>query len=295
VRKVVKMIAGGRSRNSLVRDFLRRTGHDDEKAVIELAQRLVKDADMKPPIDVFRLARFYGVEVREVEGMRLDGQVIPLKDGFIIEVAKEKPVKRKRFTIAHELIHIFLLKEGLVLLDTLHELESLIPLMRRRIERLCDIGASEILMPSHFFEPKLKDYGISVDALFRLRREFQTSITSTAIRIVRASNSCAFVFWKFMSKPGDVEDFRVSWSIAPKGIFIPRYDRAFSHHMNLHTVYEALTSSRGRSCGIEEINWLGNLKGRYYVESVVMRNHDSNIPGVLSLIHLNRQNRWRDD
>jgi Zn-dependent peptidase ImmA (M78 family) len=279
------MVSERHLRSFLIEDFLKREGSDDpEDAILKLAQRLVKSAGMKPPIDVFALAKFYGIRVREVRDPNIDGQVIPLKNGFVIEVSKEKPIRRKRFTVAHELIHVFLMKSIGTSSNSI--LAADVPIVSSEIEFLCNLGAGEILMPGYLFEPKLAHYGISIDTLFRLSRDFQTTIASTAMRIVRGNGRCAFIFWRLMAKPGATEDFRVDWSIAPKGIFIPRYDRAISSHLHLRTVYEALTSDEGRSSGVENINWLGNLKGRYYVESVVIRNYNSIIPGVLSLIHL---------
>jgi Zn-dependent peptidase ImmA (M78 family) len=278
----------------LVEEFLKKEGHDDpEIAITELAQRLIKNAGMKPPIDPFELAEFYGIKVREIEGMSLDGRVIPLENSFIIEVSKEKPLKRKRFTIAHELIHIFLMKSVPLLPNNIPNKVGGFPrLVDKEIESLCDLGAGEILMPRYFFEPKLRQYGVSIDTLLRLSEEFQTSIRSTAKQIVRVDGCCAFVFWEFMAKPGAPEDFdfRVSWSITPKGIFIPRYDRAMSPNLRFYTVYEALMSDVGRSEKKEvKINRLGNLKGIYYVESIVIKNYKGNIPDVLSLILLSKK------
>jgi Zn-dependent peptidase ImmA (M78 family) len=278
----------------LVEEFLKKEGYDDPKtAITELAQRLIKNTGMKPPIDPIELAEFYGIKVREIEGMSVDGRVIPLENSFIIEVSKEKPLKRKRFTIAHELIHIFLMESVPLLPNNIPNRVGGFPLLvDKEIESLCDLGAGEILMPRYFFEPKLRQYGVSIDTLLRLSEEFQTSIRSTAKQIVEVDGCCAFVFWKFMAKPGAPEDFdfRVDWSITPKGIFIPRYARAISPNLRIYTVYEALMSKEGRSEKKDEnINWLGNLKGNYHVESIVIKNYNSYIPGVLSLIHLTKK------
>jgi Zn-dependent peptidase ImmA (M78 family) len=294
-----------RWKSFLVKEFLKKERcNDPEEAIIRLAQRLVKNAGIvKPPVDVFALAKFYKVKVREVRDMEIDGQVIPFKNNFIIEISKEKPIKRKRFTVAHELIHVFLMKNIATSFNDILKRANIftfpfptiitrgIPLLvDREVEYLCNLGAGEILMPSYLFEPKLKSYGISIDTLFRLSKEFQTSITSTAMRIVRANENCVFIFWKFMEKPGAIKDLRVSWSITPKNknIFIPRYDRAISENLHLSTVYEAFKLKR-RSSRVENINWLGNLKGYYYIESVRIKDYNDGTPGVLSLIHLTKK------
>jgi hypothetical protein len=116
-----------------------------------------------------------------------------------------------------------------------------------------------------------------------------------------AGQLCAFVLCKLMSKPGGwrkggEEEVGIKWSVAPKGIFLPRYARPSSPQRHLETVLRALEDwhsyygSGGRKdrrpdphSTIENIRWLGNLNGDYYVESIALR---SKTPTVLSLIKI---------
>jgi Zn-dependent peptidase ImmA (M78 family) len=274
-----------RWKSFLVKEFLEREHCDDpERAIIRKAQRLVKNADyMKPPIDIFRLANLQGIKIREIKKINCDGQLIPSKDYFIIEIRENNTFKRKRFTIAHEICHALLLGQKFLSLlpkDRVEILNALNP--DKEVEQLCNLGAGELLMPSYLFLPRLKRYKVSINGLFELSKDFQTSITSTAMRIVRADGRCVFILWKLMSKPGGEKELRVDWSVAPKDIFIPRYDRPKSRNLSLNTVCEAF--EQGRSSRFEKVEWLGNLKGCYYVESVRLNSY---IPSVLSLLHLN--------
>lgn len=275
-----------RWKSFLVKKFLEREGcNDPEVAIIKSAEHLVKNANyIKPPVDVFKLARIQGIRIEKIERMSCDGRLIPTADSsFIIEISQNTTFERMRFTVAHELAHQLLLGEKFFSLSTKEKAEILNILNPdREVEYLCNLGASEILMPTYLFEPRLRQYGISINALYSLSRDFQTSIKSTAIRIVRADEHCIFILWKLMSKPGATEELRIDWSATPRGIFLPRYARPNSPRRPvLHTVCKAFEA--GKSCGLENIKWLGNLRGDYYVESIKL---NSSIPSVLSLIHL---------
>jgi Zn-dependent peptidase ImmA (M78 family) len=149
----------------------------------------------------------------EIEG---DGRLEPLGtsfgDGFDLLVSKARSPARRRFTLAHELCHTFF-----------YELVPRVKFSPHREdpceERLCDGGASEILMPSWQVEAAVlasgtgtreavdsRDAVTSLVTLHELARQFQVStpammsrlrdlsLSRCRLQVWQRSNSGAFLF-----------------------------------------------------------------------------------------------------
>ena len=70
------------------------------------------------------------------------------------------------------------------------------------IEYLCDLGASELLMPSFLFRPKYLSLGFSVLSLVKLSDEFCSSLEATAIKMIKqAPGKIALIIWEEKYKP----------------------------------------------------------------------------------------------
>lgn len=95
-------------------------------------------------------------------------------DGVLrIVCATGQSIVRRRFTIAHELGHALVESSG-----------ARAPRVGRELERLCDMVAAELLMPRAVFDATLGQGAVDGPSIRRLAREFQTSLTSTALRCV---------------------------------------------------------------------------------------------------------------
>ena len=80
------------------------------------------------------------------------------------------PEGRRRFTIAHEFGHAVFEQTG-----------PNCPRHGVELEKICDMLASEFLMPSEVFRTRL-NLSIHPTEIFRLAREFGTSIAATSVR-----------------------------------------------------------------------------------------------------------------
>jgi hypothetical protein len=111
-------------------------------------------------------------------------------------------LSRQNFSCAHEIGHI--------LLDTLNISSYLQPIEYRTFdpdkrrkeiinkkEALCDIVASELLMPECVFGKYLENNNVSIMTLENMAKQFNTSIQATARRMVEISSQiCIAIFWK---------------------------------------------------------------------------------------------------
>lgn len=139
-----------------------------------------------PPFDILALASYCGYEVTTTDDLLTtqDACVVP---GHIF-VNRRKPLRRQRYSIAHELAHTLFpdYREGLSSGKKLWRAygDSEDSPGSTEFERLCQIGASELLLPRFAFVPRIHRLGLSLDAIYDLSTEFQTSVEAAARRAV---------------------------------------------------------------------------------------------------------------
>jgi Zn-dependent peptidase ImmA (M78 family) len=188
----------------------------------ELVKRVIEIRGHKTP--PFVLEEYAGLthisRISEADLGKTSGLLLKMRSGYLIKVNQNHHAVRKRFSIAHEIGHI--------LFNEL-KLERYIPSIEYRNynlqgetknrlkfrEHLCDVVATELLMPEIIFGEYLNNFGLSVSSVGRLAQIFGVSIPSTALRIAEISqHPCIAVLWKDGSKYKP-KTLRVDWSIGP--------------------------------------------------------------------------------
>jgi hypothetical protein len=132
---------------------------------------------LEPPIDPAILADYCGVLGIERRPMVPEGVLTPVQGGFRIYLqsnfADRPGVRlRQRFTIAHELVHTFY-----------YDLNGGVPKRKKSaprgqtLERMCHIGASQILVPGGLLRREVKTMGevASAESILDLARIFSVS------------------------------------------------------------------------------------------------------------------------
>ena len=135
------------------------------------------------------LAKKWGVNSIEEREIESDAMLLPSKNGYSIVLKKsERPglSVRQRFSLAHELGHLLLLKSqapaasGVVGTASKHR----DPGYSDEEERLCDQIAAEILMPRMAFQEDGWMEGWSLRSSITLHRKYNTSIRATTRRMI---------------------------------------------------------------------------------------------------------------
>ncbi len=127
-----------------------------------------------PPFDPYLVAKHLevavlpGCDLEKTDAVLLRGPEGP----YIVYDETVLSAGRKRFSIAHELSHL--------LLDRLNIEEDLVEAM----ERLCDAGAAEMLMPDPWFAEALDEVGIQADAVTPLAERFRVSRQAATRRVL---------------------------------------------------------------------------------------------------------------
>lgn len=150
------------------------------------AENLLKDLGVTAPkdIDIEAIGYHTGALIRYRPLNGCEGRIIGANERAVITVNSNAIPTRQRFTAAHELGHWHYHRgRSLICLpDDISNPANGMPYS----ERIADGYAADLLMPQFLFGPMAYQIGkVSFSAVESLRREFKTSITATAIRLVR--------------------------------------------------------------------------------------------------------------
>ena len=194
--------------------------------IVERARQLVgqmvtsKGNDM-PPFLPEDFARMKGIsKIEQADLGNTSAVLLKFHDGYVIKVNKNHHPVRQNFSCAHEIGHILF---GELHLE--HHLQSIEyrtfnPSNTGRLrssakERLCDIAATELLMPENVFRRYLSDFGASVTSIEQLARTFKVSIPAAAIRIAEISlRPCLTMLWQHQIKRG-MKTLKLAWCTNP--------------------------------------------------------------------------------
>lgn len=168
---------------------MRLSSNDMRKHVIELVRNTVDKYASTP------LPRFDEIQ----EGLGLDAEEVELPpevDGILAERtilvnSRIRNAERKQFTRFHEITHHLINEDG-ELISEIHDATlNQEGEYNRQLERLCNIGAAEFLMPSREFIKLSEQREFNVGLVPFASRQFGTSAIATMIQLAQiAPNSC---------------------------------------------------------------------------------------------------------
>ena len=158
--------------------------------VIQLVRNAVgKYASTDIP-DFDEICSSLGLVVKEVPlSLARDGMII--KQRTILINSRIQSKERKRFTQFHEITHHLIGKDE-ELISVLHEATwNQNGEYDRQLERLCNIGAAEFLMPREEFKKLYQEQGFNVRLIPFAANHFGSSPIATTIQLAQvAPNSC---------------------------------------------------------------------------------------------------------
>lgn len=165
----------------------------DEFTAVLKARAFVRSfRDLALPVAMEPYVEKVGATIRYDADLADDqsGYSLPIKGQWHIIVNARDVEERQRFTICHELGHLHL---GL---SSEHIGKSDLQLYTKRPknEILCDVFASEILLPSDLFKPLVNEAEMGFQSVITLARDFEASWTATGSRFAALNQTpCVFV------------------------------------------------------------------------------------------------------
>ncbi|HEX74815.1 MAG TPA: ImmA/IrrE family metallo-endopeptidase [Dehalococcoidia bacterium] len=204
----------------------------------QLLNQLIKDRGHdKPPFLPEEFARLQGIKkfVKADLG-KVSGVLLRFHDGYVIKVNQNHNPARQNFSCAHEIGHTLLSELKLELNTENIEFRTFNPQAHaiahsKTRERLCDVAATELLMPELVFREYLSGFGLSVQSIERLANVFKVSIRAAAWRIAEVSTEpCIALLWK-PHRSAKPKTLRLAWRAGPGG-----KSRGKANYMPVHTL-----------------------------------------------------------
>ena len=203
----------------------------------QLVNQLINDRGHdKPPFLPEEFIRFQGIErIEKADLANTSAVLLRFQDGYVIKVNQKHSLVRQNFSCAHEIGHTLLSELRLELNTEDIEYRTFDPQAPGRVvakarHRLCDIVATELLMPEMVFRKYLSGFGVSINSIELLANIFRVSIRAAAWRIAEVSTEpCIALRWQPWprNKP---KGLRLAWCIGPG-----RHSRGKGCYMPLHT------------------------------------------------------------
>ena len=239
-----------------------------EVAVIRAVESVFPDLKKAiPPIDPFHLATFRRVKQIVNTELAFDGVISLTSSGdYVIQLSSELTEERRRFTVAHEIGHtLFFDLEDRVssrfrVVDS--HIESFHPDSGE--ERICNLVAEEILMPSAHFLSRIQLFPPIASTILQLSKEFKTSIHATSHRAVQLSPYKLIIcMWEYKANMNLYETVWVVRNGHYKGAAQEKF--IVTDDQPIFRAFNAKTGFRGKK-------WisLGGPIGQYFVDCIVL-------------------------
>lgn len=151
--------------------------YDPESLLAQLGIRYPKD------IDIEVIAQYCKATVTYEPLFACEARILGLDNRAIITINSESSAPRRRFSAAHELAHWIHDRGKLAAACTAEAIRNSWGSDR---EARANQYASDLLLPKSMFIPRVKGRDITFVTVDTLRDEFNTSMTATAIRLVRS-------------------------------------------------------------------------------------------------------------
>lgn len=152
---------------------------------------LCKYVTGEPPYNPYLIAEKLGVIVQEAELLGHDGCVEVVDGQYIATISSRARSTRQRFTLAHELGHVLLMRQAQdgkpVNLKRYRSKHAPVGLHQDSFEEtLCNCFAGELLMPLSEVRGLLSERTVEPQTIWRLAEKFNVSTQVAAGQIVRA-------------------------------------------------------------------------------------------------------------
>lgn len=176
-----------RTTSALINRFVERAGLtgtlSPQSVMIELVSRVAKGGRRARRADASLQFLLRTRNVREVAMVSEEGSEGALRPlgtsysaGFLLTLNKQASEGRRRFTLAHEICHTFFY-------ELVPEIKFVPHEPSEDEERLCDLGAGELLMPRSLLRHSARDRAVCLESLAALANEYQVSMAAMLLRL----------------------------------------------------------------------------------------------------------------
>lgn len=211
-----------------------------------------------------------GILVKEGPLEGSEARLVIAKGRGVITISSSiQDLRRKRFSIAHELGHFELhrTRRGLSLCLSEDIREGVSRTTGQDLEQEANEFASALLLPYRFFAPLCKNQEPSLDYVAHLANDFSTSLTATALRYLNFCEEPVAIVYS--------HDNRIQWFQGSKDFETIREDLEFFIDVKSHLDYSSLAAKmfQGRTLSSKKSRVLASAwftPGRYYQNATIL-------------------------
>ena len=242
-----------------------------------------------PPYCPKELVSLFGIKCKEVDH-EIDGEgriLLCRTKKLQIEYRKDRLPERQRFTIFHEFAHT-LFPDYCEFIPQHQSSQKNPPSPLKKFEHLCDVGASEMLMPLDDFTADFqKQKRLNVESVHMLRERYRASIDATIYRLLDLVTSVGFAAVFLTDQRGTNQGYGSLWvkhtsrnglfkSYIPAGVTPPANSVATQCYRNdLET-----------TAAVKETWWIKGAPRSWLVQAAKLPTvkEDPNYPKVVALL-----------
>jgi O-acetyl-ADP-ribose deacetylase (regulator of RNase III) len=184
--------------------------------ITQRARTIVFDAIQNgwsgPPFDPFTLAEYLRIRIVPREDIA-EARTVPSGSQLTIEFNPNRPRGRVRYSICHEIAHTLFpdCKEFVrnrLAHDEMHGDDW-------QLEMLCNMAASELLMPIGSLPP-LEAEHLTIDSILELRKKYEVSTEAILLRAARITSEPCAVFTASRRDAEQRARYQVDYAVASK-------------------------------------------------------------------------------
>ena len=195
---------------------------DEQSAIKAICRKLLASLNLQQvPLPLRPICNRLKLQVNYTNTESSEDSILKLApQGFSIDISKRKNWRRNRFTIAHEVIHLLLYTTvGMPLQSYDREQYEF-------VERLCDVGASELLVSEDQLQQMLKDFGLGTEGMKKLYDGFLVSYEALFLKLAEFLSANIIIWKSYARHDGDSREFRVynhfpKYRYADKSTWLP--------------------------------------------------------------------------
>jgi hypothetical protein len=237
----------------------------DQQHVVALVDGLIAMWDLQPPTSLDVVAGLQGITRIDRAPLPFAACLVPEASGVVIKLRNTDSRARQNFSGFHEVGHTFMPGFELRVQTRCDPGNTQI---RDDVEVLCDIAASEFLLPRRHLVPDLRDAELTFAAIQEIAARYDASLEATSLRATALWPTPAmFLNLEVRTKPRDKPGARPCLRV---NAFVPRTAAwpAIPRHKSLSpndALQEVLSndSFSGRSC----LEGLTSGDRQYWVEA----------------------------
>jgi Zn-dependent peptidase ImmA (M78 family) len=225
-------------------------------------------------IDIEAIAQHCGATVIYEPLAGSEAYILGHRDRAIITVNAASSRGRQRFSAAHELGH-WMRDRGTASFSC-DKRKMFLEWRQENPERLANAYAVDLLLPESMFVPRAKAKDVTFETVRALAPEFHTSLTATAIRLVKLGSFPSILVY--------CEDGRKKWAVPGPDLFLRLRDEPGPNSI----AYDLLRGSEAADhpCDVYADEWVEHRHAdRYSVREHSIRSGS----GVLALLW------WKDE